>query len=111
MLLRAESRADPELYCAALQYAMLLTVNTHAHHYIEKMYIFNIERFCMSEAERITFDEFILFQKTKNEKSNFSDKSVERSIRDIRQRLGKYFNDTLPTKLNSVVTEMDDNKK
>ena len=37
MLLRAESNSNASLYCAALRYAMLLTVNTNAHHYVEMM--------------------------------------------------------------------------
>ena len=44
----------------------------------------------MSEAEKAVYDEFVLFQKTKNGKTIFSDRSVEWSIRDIRQRVGKF---------------------
>ena len=65
----------------------------------------------MSEAEKAVYDEFVLFQKTKNGKTIFSDRSVEWSIRDIRQRVGKFFNDALPAKLNSIVLEMENIKK
>ncbi len=80
MLLRAECSADSTLYCSALRYAMLLTANTNATHYVEMKCNFNIERACMSEAERAIHDEFILFQKTKNGKNIYSDRSVEWSI-------------------------------
>ena len=111
MLLRSESNAAPALYCTAMKYAMLLTVNTNAHHYVEMMCNFNIDRACMSEAERKINDQFILFRKTKNGKNIFADRFVEWTMRDIRKRLGKIFKDSTPTQLTSILLQMEKSKQ
>lgn len=111
MLLRSETQADPNLYCSALKYAMLLAVNTNATNYVEMMANFNINRKCMSEAEKALLEEFTLFRKTKNGKTIFADRYVEWTMRDIRSRLGKYFKDSTPQQLTNVVLQMHEFKK
>ena len=111
MLLRAESNADPKLYCTALKYAMLLTANTNATHYVEMMSNFVISRKCMSEAERLLHDKFTLFRKTKNKKTIYSDRFVEWTMRDIRQRLGKFFKESTTSQLTDVVLQMHKSKQ
>jgi len=108
MLQRSESRADPALYCAALRYAMLLCVNTNASKYVEMMTNFCIDRACMSDAERAILDTFVLFRRTKNLKTIFSDRNVEWTMRDIRIRLGKYYKESTDGALTRIVTQMQD---
>lgn len=110
MLHRAESRAETALFCAACRYSVLLCVNTNATHYVEMMCNFNIDRACMSPAERAIHDNFILFRKTKNGKTIFTDRSVEWVMKDIRETLGKFFTDYTPSKLENFMLQLKDLK-
>jgi len=108
VLQQSESRADPALYCAALRYAMLLCVNTNTTNHVEMMCNFCIDRACMSDAERKIHDTFVLFRRTKNKKSIFSDRSVEWTMRDIRMWLGKFYKESTDGALTRIVTQMQD---
>jgi len=110
-LQRAESRACPELYCAGLRYAMLLTINTNANNYVEMICNIHVDRVCMSEAERVIHDNFILFRTTRNGKSIFLDRCVEWTMRDIRRRLGKFFKESTPGALTRMVLQMGESNK
>lgn len=110
MLLRAEGQRRVDLYIAAMKIAMTLFVNTNATNYVEMVCNFVIDRSCMSEAERMIHDEFILFRRTRNGKSIFCDRCVEWTMRDIRRELGKFFNSSTYSQLIDILLEMNDNK-
>lgn len=107
MLQRAETAGDADIYCAALKYAMILCVNTKATKYVEMMCKFCIERHCMSEAQTKVLDVFILFRKTKNKKSIFSDRCIEWTMRDLRSYLGKYYQYATPNQLERLLLQMN----
>ena len=110
LLHRAESQARTSLFCAAMRYAVLLYVNTNAMYYVEMICNFNVERACMSDAERAIHDNFILFRRTKNGKTIFTDRSVEWVMKDIRESLGKFFTDYTPAKLENFLLQLKDLK-
>ena len=111
LLQRAEYQGDAGLYCVSMKYALMLTVNANAFHYVEMICNFFVDRKCMSESERAVLDKFILFRKTKFKKFIFSDRSVEWVMRDIRQYLGKYFKGSTTEQLKRVLLQMHETKE
>lgn len=107
MLHRAKSQAKTPLYIVALKYAMLLCcVCTNATAYVEMICNTTIDLACMSDAERAIYDNFILFRRTKNGKFIFTDRMVEWVIKDIRETLGKFFNDYIPSQLENFMLQL-----
>ena len=106
MLHRSESNADSALYVAALKYTMVICSCTNATGYVEMICNIAIDLQTMSPAERAIYENFILFQKTKNGKNIFADRYVEWVMKDIREVCGKWFNDHLPSKLNSMMLQL-----
>ena len=89
----------------------LLCVNTNATKYVEMMSNFHIDRACMSDAERAIHDTFVLFRTTKNNKTIFSDRSVEWTMRDIRMRLGKYYKNSTNAALTRILMQLEESMK
>ena len=108
MLQHAESKARSDLYLSAVRYAMILFINANATDYIEMTCNMSTQRACMSEAERRIFDTFVLFRKTRNGKSIFTDRCMEWTMRDIRRYLGNFFNSSTPHHLERIVLQMNE---
>jgi len=77
MLHRAEGRAESQLHVTVMRLAALLYVNINATNYVVMVCNFNVDRLCMSPAEKAIHDYFILFRRTKNNKTIFVDRSME----------------------------------
>ena len=87
---QAEEEGSAEKFVTGMKFASILFAASHTtkHCFISAEFL--IWWHCASEAGKVVFEKFVLFRNTKDGKTIYTDRFVERMFRDMRAGVGKF---------------------
>lgn len=106
MLRSAEKQSDTKKFMSAAKFSEMLFANANAYNYVFMILSFIVRGYCKSEAD-LEVLEFILFRRTVNGKSIFTDRSVEWSMKIVRTFVGRYYNSALDDRFNALINQLN----
>lgn len=91
LLHQAEEESNAKKYVTGMKFGCLLYIGNHCTKYVRMCADFLKKWHCMSEADRVIFEQLVMTRKTKADKNIYTDRFVEWLVRDTREGVGKQY--------------------